>query len=190
MDLKTFIKDQVYILHLIDLATRYSQAVVIRTKRGKVIVDKTMIHWVAIFGRPVQIYTDNGGEFVNEEFMQMCLKFGIKVKTTAAYAPWSNGIVERHNGQIGEAVNKVIAETGVSLEVALAWSVAAKNSIHNVYGFSPNQLVYGRNPIYPNILDADLPALEESTSSQILANHALLPCESCVAVAIYLYCRS
>ena len=171
LDLKVFVKDKIYFLHLIDHATRYSQAVVIRTKKAQEVVNKMFTHWIALFGRPVQFFSDNGGEFVNEEFMQMCMKFGIKVKTTAAYAPWSNGLVERHNGLIGESVNKVIAETGVSVEIALAWCVAAKNSIHNVYGYSPNQLVFGKNPIYPSILDANLPALEESTSSTIVATH-------------------
>ena len=52
VDLKTF-KD-VKILHLIDLATRYSVGVVIESKHKKVIVDKIFRHWTAIFGPPEQ----------------------------------------------------------------------------------------------------------------------------------------
>ena len=29
-----------------------------------------------------------------------------------------------------------------SLETDVAWAIAAKNSLKNVYGFSPNQLVF------------------------------------------------
>ena len=31
-----------------------------------------------------------------------------------------------------------------SLETGFAWAIAAKNSLKNVYGFSPNQLVFGK----------------------------------------------
>ena len=35
------------------------------------------------------------------------------------------------------------------LALAIHWCVAAKNSLENVYGYSPNQLVFARNPNYP-----------------------------------------
>ena len=47
----------------------------------------------------------------------------------------------------------------LSLEVALAWAVNAKNSISNYSGFSPYQLVLGQNPNLPFVLTDDLPAL-------------------------------
>ena len=54
--------------------------------------------------------TDNGGEFVNKEFMELCNKLSIKMITTAAEAPYSNGICEKHNGLIGDAVYKIMDE--------------------------------------------------------------------------------
>ena len=56
-----------------------------------------------------------------------------------------------------------------SLEVALAWSINAKNSLHNVYGFSPSQLVFGRNLNIPSILTDKLPALSRRTQSEEVA---------------------
>ena len=46
-----------------------------------------------------------------------------------------------------------------------------KNSMQNVYGFSPNQLVFGTNPNLPNIMTEGLPALEGKTSSEVFADH-------------------
>lgn len=171
LDLKVYINNKVYFLHLIDHATRFSQAAVIRSKSQDTIVQAIFTYWIAIFGRPLKFLSDNGGEFVNETFMQMSYKLGVDVKTTGAEAPWSNGLCERHNGIIGEAVHKIIDETGVSVEIALAWAIAAKNSIHNVYGFSPYQLVLGRNPVYPSILDPTPPALEDTTSTKLVADN-------------------
>ena len=46
-----------------------------------------------------------------------------------------------------------------------------KNVLKNVYGFSPNQLVFGRNPNFPVAVDSDVPALESKTLSQVIADH-------------------
>ena len=42
-------------------------------------------------------YCYNGGEFVGEDFIELCEIFNIKVSTTASYSPWSNRTYERHN---------------------------------------------------------------------------------------------
>ena len=85
-----------------------------------------------MFGRPSRFLTDNGGEFANEDFIQMCDRMGIIICTTAAESPWSNGMVERNNGLLGEAIRKVVEDVECSLETALSWVVNAKNSLHNV----------------------------------------------------------
>ena len=38
-----------------------------------------------------------------------------------------------------------------------------------VEGFSPHQLVFGRNPCLPGVLDDELPALEGTSSSEVIA---------------------
>ena len=38
-------------------------------------------------------------------------------------------------------------------------------------GFSSNQLVFGKNPNLPNFLTDKVPALEDSTTSSVLAEH-------------------
>ena len=51
-------------------------------------------------------------------------------------------------------------------KVALAWAVTAKNSYLMYGGFSSFQLVVGKQPKLPNIMDDKLPALEATTTSQ------------------------
>ena len=51
--------------------------------------------------------------------------------------------------------------------MAVAWAVSAKNSLKNVNGFSPNQLVFGKNPNFPNVSSDNLPALENKSSSEL-----------------------
>ena len=125
--------------------------------------------WFRIFGAPSSILCDNGGEFINDEISDLCEKFNIFHKTSAAESPWSNGLVERHNGVLGGMVNKTMKDTGCSLEVALNWSLAAKNSLATVYGFSPNILVFGRNPNFPNIMINKMPANNSVCISRYLS---------------------
>ena len=62
-----------------------------------------MKHWISIFGTPVSVFTDNGGEFVSKDFISFCENFNIKIKT-AAESPWNNGICECHNAIITETL--------------------------------------------------------------------------------------
>ena len=131
--------------------------------------------------------SDNGGEFANASFLSLCESLNITVKTTAAESPWSNGICERHNQTIARSIDKIIADTGCDLELALCWAVNAKNALTNVAGFSPFQLVLGTNPRLPSNLTNDAPAISQVSTSQVIrenlntlhaARKAFIACEN------------
>lgn len=63
---------------------------------------------------------------------------------------------------------KTLEDVKCAPEIALAWAVSAKNALHNNGGFSPNQLVFGRNTNNPSVLVDRPPALESVTSSDII----------------------
>ena len=161
-----------YYLHIIDLFSRLSAAAIIRKKDSQVIVDKFMQIWVGVYGAPeVGVYTDNGGEFNSQIFRDMAENLNMSVKTTAGYSPWSNGVVERHNATLTDTLNKIRANSDLSWETAICWAVNAKNSLLSVHGFSPYQIVYGRNPNLPSTIVNKAPALEGETISRIMGKH-------------------
>ena len=63
-----------------------------------------------IFGTPDLFLSDNGGEINNELFRDMGEQLNINIKTTAAESPWSNSIVEKKNGVIGNMMEKVMSD--------------------------------------------------------------------------------
>ena len=161
-----------YYLHIIDLFSRLSAAAIIRKKDSQVIVDKFMQIWVGIYGAPeVGVYTDNGGEFNSQIFRDMAENLNMSVKTTAGYSPWSNGVVERHNATLTDTLKKVRESSDLSWETAICWAVNAKNSLLSVHGFSPYQIVYGRNPNLPSTIVNKPPALEGETISKVMGKH-------------------
>ena len=80
-------------------------------------------------------------------------------------------MIERHNAIVGYTVTKTMEDAGCDLELALSWAVAAKNSLKNINDFSPNQLVFEGNPNYPAALNSKLPAIEEKSSSEVVASN-------------------
>ena len=172
VDLKEW-KPSVYFLHLVDVATRFSLAAVIKKKTPEVITEKIMKLWIGSgMGPPKKFLADNGGEFANEIFRDMCENLNIEVLNTAAYSPWQNGICERNHAVVENCVEKILEDQpDLNLEVALLWAVNAKNSLSMVYGWSPYQLVFGANPNLPSVLTNKPPALENTTVSQKFAKH-------------------
>ena len=110
-----------------------------------------------MFGVTDQFLTDNGGEFFNEHFTELCKRFNIDMKNTAAQAPWSNGMVGRHHVIITHMMDKVLHDVNCDIEIALAWCLNVKNALQNVHGFSPYQLALGQNPKLP-ASDTDRPS--------------------------------
>ena len=165
MDLVELVHCKSWMLHLIDSHTRYSVATVIHTKKDDLVVKEVYLKWIGYFGAPQKFLADNGGGFANERYKEMNEKLNVETCNTAAESPFSNGMCERHNSVLKEMVLKLIQDGVCSAEVAVAWSVSAKNSLSSHGGFSPNQLVFGFNPNLPSVLIDDLPALEPVTLS-------------------------
>ena len=81
----------------------------------------------------------------------MSKNLNIEIMRTAAESPWSNGACEHHNAVIGNMVTKIVAE------------MKCTNS--------PNQLVFGRNLNSPSVINDKPPALEGTTSSEVVAKN-------------------
>ena len=109
-----------WILHLVDVFSRYSVACVRRSKKPASIIDAILKPWISYFGYPQRFLADNGGEFANEEYREMCETFSIEVAKAAAESPWSNGLCERHNEVLKESVRKVMEDTNCSSETAVS----------------------------------------------------------------------
>ena len=172
MDLKSW--GRKYFLVLVDLYTRYCTAVLISDKLATTIIKGIFRCWIVMFGAPRKFLSDNGCEFNNKEMRSLGEKFNIKIMTTAAESPWSNGVCERLNAVLGGMVNKILCDyPGTDLEIALAWAVSARNALSTFSGFSPNQLLFGQNPSLPGVFYDDLPALEKEDVPADIVRHNL-----------------
>ena len=172
MDLKVLSHGS-YILYLIDMFTRFTKAVFLNNKRPPTIIEKVMLMWVGSgLGSPKKFLADNGGEFSNEEYRDMCENLNVGVLCTAAESPWQNGICERNHAVVDRCLSKILEDDPkMNINTALAWAINAKNSLQMWNEFSSYQLVFGQNHNIPNTMCDKPPALEGKTTSATFAEH-------------------
>ena len=160
------------ILYLIDTFSRYTRGTHIPNKLPTTITKQIIHLWTSIFGSPVTLLMDNGGEFANAEVRELGNQLGINIKHTAAYAPWANGLNERNHSTIDIMMEKMLEDCPqLSEETALQYAISVRNCLLFVRGFTPSQLALGHNPRLPLAVNGDLPALSDHTSSPVIAEY-------------------
>ena len=81
----------------------------------------------------------------------------IEAKATAAESAWSKGVAERHNSEIGDILDKILADTSINYDILVDWFINAKNSLQNINGFLSYQLAIVDN-LLSSVLSDDLPS--------------------------------
>jgi transposase InsO family protein len=76
----------------------------------KALVEKKSGHQIQ------RLRTDNGGEYVNNNFTSYCTTQGIQMQHTVPYTPQQNGVAERKNHTLKEMANCMIQSKGLSLQ--------------------------------------------------------------------------
>ena len=98
--------------------------------------------------------------------LETAAKLGIKLFLTAGNSPWSNGKNERNHYSCDMTIDKLLAENPkMSLSEALSHATYAHNVQINKKGFSPMQLVFGRQSVVPGITDGNLASMEPVVES-------------------------
>ena len=160
------------ILHIVDMWSRLTVSTLLRRKTPSEVTESIMQNWIAYYGVPRAILNDNGGEFTSEEIREVKSLLNVQDLTTGAESPWQNGLCEKNHALLDNILERLDEDfPEVQLQTKLAWAGMAKNSLQMVYGYSPNQLVFGQNPRLPNITSDGPPSWEEKTASEMVAKH-------------------
>ena len=88
--------------------------------KTNVIIQNFLKIWISLFSVVSQAFSDNGREFVSDDFIDLCENINIKIITTAAEASWANSIYEQHNAILTNMLLKEKHDTNCSRETALA----------------------------------------------------------------------
>jgi len=81
--------------------------------------------------------SDNGGEYVSQQFKDFCAAEGIKRELTAPHNPQQNGVAKRNNRTIVGAARAMLHDQGLPLHL---W-VEACNTIVYLQNRSPHRIL-------------------------------------------------
>ncbi|CAJ1076939.1 uncharacterized protein LOC118558122 [Xyrichtys novacula] len=99
-----------YILTVMCAATRYPEAIPLRSLRTKPVV-KALTKFFSTFGLPKTIQTDQGTNFMSKLFTQVMKELKVKHVTSSPYHPESQGALERFHQTLKSMMRKYCLES-------------------------------------------------------------------------------
>ena len=158
-----------WIIYMIDYHSRLVVARRISRKFPSEVVQAFMLGWLGSgYGIPEGILVDNGGEFTAEEIQEMTSVLNIKVNTTASNSPFSNGLCEKNHAIVDNMLEKLEYDNPkIPFNDLLSWACTMKNAMGMFAGYSPYQIVFGKNPVLPGF-EVHPPALNEIKGDMLL----------------------
>ena len=133
-----------FILVLCDYATKYPEAVPLKTIDSETVAN-AMIEIFSRVGIPKEILTDQGSNFMSSLMCQLCILLDIKKLNTTPYHPQANGLVENFNGTLKKMLKCYAQEEPTDWDRHIPYVLFAyRESPHETTGYSPFELLYGR----------------------------------------------
>ncbi len=152
-----------FALVLVDYATRYPEAVPLRSISAKSVAE-ALFRLISRVGIPKEILTDQGTAFMSRTLKELYELLGIKSIRTSVYHPQTDGLVERFNRTLKNMVRKFVKEDAKNWDKWLEPLLFAVREVPQAStGFSPFELLYGRQP--RGVLDVIKESWEEGPSN-------------------------
>ena len=160
--LQTTVSGNRYVQNIIDRFTGYVVSIPCPNISRWTTTWNLLNFWIAKFGIPNAILTDNGGEYVNDVINDLTKILEINHKTIIPYMSPTNGTVERFNRTMTLALRKIAIEKNINIvnrenacwDLFIQFIAASHNNkITRRTKYSPNQLVLGRNIRLPSDIE-------------------------------------
>ena len=136
-------------LSIMDGTSRFAKAICLKNTSSAEVIRAFHIHWVANFGRPVEVYVDCASYFDSREFKDYSKLEGFDIKRSVPHAHQSNSVERLHRTfieMLRAALNSSNARP-VSQEdwndLALSICTAYNSIAHSSTGLSPFEMMNG-----------------------------------------------
>ncbi len=138
-------KGNKYIVTAMDYFTKWPEARAIKTANAEEVLNFIYEDIICRHGCPQKILTDRGSHFNNQTITKMMEKFKITHNFSTPYHPKTNGLIERFNKTLCEAIAKTGELKNWDKKIAptlLAYRLTKQSSTK----IEPFKLIYGREP--------------------------------------------
>ena len=127
--------------------TDYLFCIPIPNKEAETVVQAYLKHIYAHFGGSKVLITDNGTEFKNSLFKEVCDELQLTQHHITAYLPSSN-LVERHHSSLKRCISKFCQKDASRWDEIVPYACLAQNLFpHSLEGESAMFKMFGRDPI-------------------------------------------
>ena len=149
-----------HVFAVVDYYSRYIEIQVMKsTTTDKIIA--SLKRMFLTHGLPISVTTDNGPQFISDEFRKFMENEGIHHRHTTPLWPQANGEIERQNRSLLKRIRIAQIENKDWKEELGAYLTMYRTTPHSTTGVSPAELLFGRK------LRTRLPGLEESTVEDV-----------------------
>ncbi|GFS63194.1 hypothetical protein TNCV_1496361 [Trichonephila clavipes] len=160
-----------YLLVVMDYFTKWPEVYPIPDQEAPTVAEAVVQHWISRYGVPLQLHSDQGRNFVSAVLKGVCELLGIdKTKTTPLH-PQSDGMVERFNRTILNNLSLMVSKNqqGWDQKVPL-FLLAYRSAVHETTGYSPSQMLFGRDLRLPCDLLFGRPPYTPSSPEEYVQN--------------------
>ncbi|GFW99814.1 retrovirus-related Pol polyprotein from transposon 412 [Trichonephila clavipes] len=135
-----------YLLVVMDYFTKWPEVYPIPDQGAPTVAEAVVQHWISRYGVPLQLHSDQGRNFVSAVLKGVCELLGIdKTKTTPLH-PQSDGMVERFNRTILNNLSLMVSKNQQDWDQKVPlFLLAYRSAVHETTGYSPSQMLFGRD---------------------------------------------
>ena len=139
-----------FIMVVGDYFTRWTECYPIPNPQAPTVATKLVEEFVARFGVPLELHSDQGRDFESAVFGEMCSLLGVTKTRTTPYHPRSDGMIERFNRTIENMLSLWVSKSQTDWDQHLALlTMAYRSSEHASTGETPNAMMLGREVTMP-----------------------------------------
>ena len=132
------------ILTMVDHFYRLVVLAPVKHMTAKLTVQAILENWVAYYGVPRCIHSDQGRHFENDLMQLVLARLTVRKTRTTAYRPQADGRVERANRTIKQCITRLMLDTGKVWDDLLPFVQMAMNAtVHDTTGYTPFLLAHG-----------------------------------------------
>ena len=150
-----------YLLTIVDRFTRWPEAIPLSSISAADCTSALLQHWIARFGVPGDITTDQGRQFTSTLWRELHHLLGISPLRSTSYHPQTNGMVERFHRVLKERLMSRQAGNNWMLHLPLVL-LGIRSSIREDSNTSPAQLTFGTSLRLPGQFVSDTASFRPS----------------------------